>query len=511
MMRKLILLVSMFGLSSTALSTEMVAKSEATVEPANTAQQMNYHFGVATHFVRKMRSMAHWDPERYIPEIAAMNVGWIRDEIMWDKVEKEKGVYSIPKEDLEWINIANKYGIKVIITFNGNNPNIYSNNQFPPDAYSNAIAYVAQQLQGKIDAIEVLNEPFNWYANSFGQGTRNAGTIYGTAKDGTIESWMRNYVQLLNESADKIKARTTGIKVIGLGGFPAMNWRMIRYGISKNVDGITLHPYSYATTPEIMPYPDSKASFKNNGNTLISDKDGSFSALIDRMLNFSIENGGPKSIWLTEWGWTTKKNLPISRGNFVGVSEDEQAVYIQRRFMESLGVGIKTSIVYSFMDDKNDTGIASQVNSEDNFGLLRSDGTPKPSYYAVQRLASLSVNLLPTNDVSYIIQQESARPDDSPVKAFDGTLLYAPDRVMSYQFKNEKNNTRYIAAWSMEKYSQKPPRLSNITLPASVKGIVVTNMLTGTKVKFNVTTVDNHKIVHNVPIPVNPVLIELQE
>ncbi|MGE9292427.1 MAG: hypothetical protein ACQKBW_02345, partial [Puniceicoccales bacterium] len=76
--------------------------------------------GVCTHFIQK-KGMEHWDPETYMPMVADLGVGWIRDEILWGQVEREKGVYKLREHDLAWINLAHKYNLKVCLTLAGGN------------------------------------------------------------------------------------------------------------------------------------------------------------------------------------------------------------------------------------------------------------------------------------------------------------------------------------------------------------------------------------------------------
>lgn len=472
--------------------------------------KLNYNMGVATHFVRKQKSMSHWDPEKYIPLIASSHIGWIRDEVLWRKLETSKGKYKIPKQDLEWINLAHSYGIKIIITLNGSNPDVYGSGDFYPAAYADAASYLAKELQGKIDAIEVVNEPFNWYANVYAEGTRHGENINGVSRTGVVGSWMKSYIQLLNLTAEKVKKNSSGIDVIGLGSFPGMNWRMLSYGISNKVDAITLHPYSYDTTPEILPYANNTITLNGHKINNISDSHGTFTSVLKNMLSFSRKNNGPSDIWLTEWGWTTKENGIFDRGHFKGVSEDAQAAYIQRRFLQSLGLNIPVSILYSFMDDKNSTGNSSRSNSEDNFGVLYSDGQPKKAYAALKNVAELTLGFVRNNDIKYSIIKESSRLDDSPAKSFDKTKIYAPDGIMSYSFRSASGD-HIIAAWSMEKYSKLPPREAVLKFETQVSQIIVQDLLTKKIDKYAVSKNGDSWLSKSIKIPVNPVLIYVVE
>ncbi|EIP98511.1 hypothetical protein OpiT1DRAFT_02968 [Opitutaceae bacterium TAV1] len=470
----------------------------------------NDHIGVATHFVRK-RKMLHWDPQKYIPLIADLGVGWIRDEIMWNRLEVEQGKLKVPDADREWIDLAHEHGLKIIVTLNGSNSLVYGRtDDYEPEAYAKAAAFLARELKDKVRAIEVINEPFNWYARSYFEGTSRGGDLYGLNKDGQPESWLGRYVKLINMTGEAVKAANPDIKVIGFGGFPAMNMRMIEMGISPTVDGVVLHPYSYRTVSEIVPYAASDENFKRNGGRQTADEEGTFTSLIRYSREFSVKHNGPKETWLTEWGWTTKRDRAGSRSNFAGFTEVAQAAYIQRRFMECLGLGVENSIVYSFMDDRNNPPETSEFNGEDNFGLIKSDGTPKPAYAAVQRLARATAGFVVSNDIKVSITTPTRRPDGQAFHARDGTVLHAPDRAACYQFKDHDGNT-VIAVWSMERISDQSPRPADVEIAVKPDTAVsATDLMTGRVYPPLTSEKNGHLFLKDFGLPPHPVLIRLQ-
>lgn len=64
-----------------------------------------------------------------------------------------------------------------------------------------------------------------------------------------------------------------------------------------------------------------------------------------------------------------------------GVSEAAAGIYIPRLLMNNFAAGVRRSFLYQLMD-----GGTSTENSEDHWGLVRIDGTPKPAFTALARL-----------------------------------------------------------------------------------------------------------------------------
>ncbi len=458
-----------------------------------------------------MKAFHHWDPKVYIPLIADLGAGWVRDEIVWSFMEKTKGVYEIPPKDRAWIDLAAHHGIKIILTLSASNGKHYKD-PYDPDAYAKAAAFLARELSGKLHAIEVLNEPFHWYAKAYGEGTTLGGDLYGRDAKGNEESWLGRYVQLINKTAEAVKAANPDVKVIGLGGFPAMNMRMIAKGLSPKIDGITLHPYSYRITPEIVPYAASEENFKRNGGRQTADAEGTFASLIRYSREFSATHNGPRETWLTEWGWSTKRDTPASRSNFSGFTEEAQAAYIQRRLMEGLGLGVEVSTLYSFLDNKNTwrTPELREFSSDDNFGLLRDDGTPKPAFAAVRRLTRETIGLTPGGKLRYTLTATTQRPDHQVFSARDGTRLRAPDRVISYQFTDADGHP-VLAFWSMERISDQSPRPADLEINANPKTIRVqaTDLLTGRTYEPPAAEKDGKLFFKDLAAPPHPVLLRL--
>src|SRR5665213_852527 len=71
--------------------------------------------GVCTHFAQG------WDYEKIMPLIEKSGLGWIRDDLGWEPIESQKGVYHIPERTLAWIKAAHAHHLRVLAILNGSN------------------------------------------------------------------------------------------------------------------------------------------------------------------------------------------------------------------------------------------------------------------------------------------------------------------------------------------------------------------------------------------------------
>ncbi len=90
---------------------------------------------------------------------------------------------------------------------------------------------------------------------------------------------------------------------------------------------------------------------------------------------------GDRPIVATETGWHNAVN--DSNASQKGVSEKVSSKYIPRLFLEYFNRGVTRTFLHELMD------LRAQPDMENNFGLIRADGTPKPAFYALKNLISL--------------------------------------------------------------------------------------------------------------------------
>ncbi len=84
----------------------------------------------------------------------------------------------------------------------------------------------------------------------------------------------------------------------------------------------------------------------------------------------------------TESGWHTAVNLTNS--DEPGVSQRAQGKYVPRLFGEYWNQGVVRAHIYELLDEGTN-----MLNSEDCYGIVQNNGTPKPAYTALQGMIAL--------------------------------------------------------------------------------------------------------------------------
>lgn len=107
-----------------------------------------------------------------------------------------------------------------------------------------------------------------------------------------------------------------------------------------------------------------------------------------RIVKSMIEDRWEKPVWLTECGYSTfaEPTLEFWAKDSIR-KEQEQAYRIPRTYLISFAYGIDKVFTYSLRARENNVH-----SSEDNYGILHSNLTPKPAYYAYQTLTKMCPN-----------------------------------------------------------------------------------------------------------------------
>jgi hypothetical protein len=90
-----------------------------------------------------------------------------------------------------------------------------------------------------------------------------------------------------------------------------------------------------------------------------------------------------KPLMTTETGYDTATAVTSGQP---GVSEAAEAKYLPRLLLDEGNAGIRRCFLYEFADEKPEPGMH---DAEEHFGLIRTDGTPKPALTAIARLIRL--------------------------------------------------------------------------------------------------------------------------
>ncbi len=302
--------------------------------------------------------------------------GSLRTGEEWRSIEKEKGVYATNAAMDRIIELAAQRKVAPLFLLAYGNPNYEDN--LDPEAFANHALHVIDRYKDTVQYWQIWNEPQNFFFRKQYGGTWN-----GYEKDGSESPWVGKFAEFVTIVAERIKAKYPDIKLVAgtssvvdvrlLRGYPAM-W--------KQIDVLSIHPYTYKLPPEIQPFGGEKMLQRDG--VAIAGPDHSFASTIGIYRDLLASLGRPDMpIWVTEFGYSTfVPNKPQTLWG--GMTESTQAVYLARFGILSASLGVEKTFFYCLMD----SGDGSH-EVEHRFGLLRRDGSPKPSFLALKKLNSL--------------------------------------------------------------------------------------------------------------------------
>lgn len=182
----------------------------------------------------------------------------------------------------------------------------------------------------------------------------------GGRPSGTWEQEARNEQKRLYETM-KQDVATRKIPVVGLSLANIKESPALLGDISQWMDYGGMHPYAAGQYP--------------------ADHWGWGMSMSDALAE-ARKVSGMKPLLVTECGYHNKEHNP----NHPGVSEEAAAIYHLHLFFVYFKEGVKRSYKYEFLDLKPDNGM---IDMECHFGLVRSDGSVKPSFTALKNLLTL--------------------------------------------------------------------------------------------------------------------------
>jgi len=466
--------------------------------PVSSDQIESATTGVCTHFnFGRLPHWKFWAPyEKLIEGISQCGYKWVRDGCTAEK--QADGSYKVIEHDLNWIKYAKSKKLNVILCIR-----MYPDMSI--DEYKKYVEAIVRDTQGLVNVFELGNE-----ANNFGWKPKFKGHWNGyDPKTGDTDIWVKEHAKYTNALADHIKKKYPDVTVIGLGAGPSANLLELKLGISKNVDGIVDHPYTYSMPPEKIPF--SKAHLKRDG--VLVAENGQFSEMIESYKNTFEKEGINRSIWLTEFGFTTfwfngknEKNL------YAGFTEKTQAVYLVRRFILGMTFPIiKVACQYDYIDDYN----SKEFDPEANFGIIRGNHSRKPAYYAIQRMNSLFNGYTFNDAIKCVVEKQPLHRNcrrGTLIKDWDNAALDADNGISSYGFSN-KDNIPMLAVWSNQPYSDE---FNNRVCTIRVKNMkqyasnpVGIDIITGRSFDIPAKAVGNDLVFENLILKHHPIVIRL--
>ncbi|MCC6487014.1 MAG: beta-galactosidase [Candidatus Hydrogenedentes bacterium] len=259
----------------------------------------------------------------------AAGVKWSREEFSWAAMEPRLGEYDFSFYDVV-VDTANRHGISVygLLSYWSNWTQPYTEQGI--DDFCRWAGAVVRRYKDRVHHWEIYNEPniFFW------QGPKEL------------------YPVLVQRCYAAIKEADPSAQVLAIST-AGIDRKFIQKCLDANApfDVLTIHPY--------------------RGVLL----DANFM----KELQLVKEQVGGRPVWITEMGWSTQVG---------GKDERAQAQLLARCYLSAIASGACENISwYDFRNDGEDP-----FYNESNFGVLRSDLTPKPAYRALaticQRLAT---------------------------------------------------------------------------------------------------------------------------
>ena len=314
-----------------------------------------------------------------LDRVAASGSGWVRVGVGWCSLEEAgPGVVSRWYQDRldATVTAARQRGLQVLATL-GCTPTWLSGSssltELPadPGAYQRIATYLATRYQGRVSAWEIWNEP-------------------DCATGACPQTDPAAYVPVLRAGYAGIKAADPAATVV-TGGVSGANaeWieRMYAAGAQGSFDALAIHPYQGpAAEPPEAPPAEHPYRITN----------------VERVRQVMVEHAdGHLPIWFTEFGWTTAPGTGWS----AGVDEATQADYLRRAIamVQERYPYVTHAFVFTIRDRDDWTPY------ENQFGLLRLDGSPKPALHALHE-ANTRLSALKTRPRQAASKGRTSRP-----------------------------------------------------------------------------------------------------
>jgi hypothetical protein len=492
------------------VSAEPGSAKEA-LAPRTTQAIESSIFGTCTHFPN------WWKYDKVLPIIEDTGFTWIRGEVGWAAVEKQKGVFKVPDADRAWIDDAHARGFKICMPLVYFNP-IYGHKDWPAlcDAYARYCVFTIGQFKDKVQIWEIWNEPAVFFRTrtSFG-GPWNAA-------DGPETPWLKHFMEMMLTAARAIRAEHPEVTLVAGDVILPVNYHMLDMLKAQDavdlLDGIVLHPYNHRVTPETMPWGGPRMNERDG--IVVIDDDHSYTSVVRRMRE-KMQAVGMKTtdIYITESGFPTQ---PHSReeadAQNMGLNLDTHAKYLARLFFLHKALDVKLAIQYDFQDDSMKYPLA---HPEGNFGLVRGEEhgyAKKPAWYVMRRICSLLADPVRVWEPGWTVTVEppgtinsSKWPYTPGYTTWDGEQIKALDRVLTYVFRNAETGEVLLAAWNAIEPGPRSHLLTTITLGTELDVRDAVDVITGAAFDVNASTADGRTVLKDVIVPDYPVVIRMKQ
>ncbi len=388
------------------LAAALFATTLASAAPARPASQpwsdKGSPFGMVTAVANRVRSD---EIDAYVGLLREAGVQWSREEIFWDKVQREPGgPFQWSGDGSGFYDYEHSVGAQVaagirILGLLDYNPAWFKGQNPPPEAWIKEwgdYVYATVAHFGRGGAIkhwEIWNEP-NLTVSGYESG------LYK----------IEDYARVLRVAHDAARAADPQA-VIVLGGMAAV-WSyppspttydyfdyldaLGKLGAWDSFDILAVHPYR-PDAPEGAPWR--------------RDHSATFPEEMAR-LDVLMQRYGAKPVWLTEVGWASSRGWP-------GVSEDQQAQFLARLYVMALAQPSVEKVFW--YDFRNDTAPSAAYDKpvyndgyyEFNYGLIRRAFPLDPNSPALRKSAFLAYRTL-TSELAGLALQETVADGQRP-------------------------------------------------------------------------------------------------
>jgi hypothetical protein len=338
--------------------------------------------------------MFYVDRQQVVSWLKETNVRWVRQQISWRDIEVngQPGVFIWDELD-KIVDSLYLNGFHIMLSPVGT-PDMYkaANSKLPVDTnnFGRFMGELSKRYQGKVDAYEIWNE-------------QNLASEVGAP----IQP--NRYVAMLAKGSGAVKANDPyAFVVLGAlspAGFSDPNIviddveylkQLYDYNngeIRKNnyYDAVGVHPGSNCNPPDSL-YPSQTVStgvcngWKDHASFYFRRIEGIRQVMVDK-------GDEGRQMMLTEFGWSSTPNPAPGYEYASQVSEQQQADYIKRAFQKAqsdypyMGVMMLWQLNFalpSVTPNANDEKVA--------WGILRRDGTKRPSFFALADMAKTAKN-----------------------------------------------------------------------------------------------------------------------
>jgi len=289
-------------------------------------------FGVNIHFTNEPRDL---------DLIAEAGFKFIRMDLGWGGVEREKGVYNFGGHDALTEGCL-KRGIRIIYIVD------YSNKLYESDMS-------VRTAEGR--------EAFAAFAETAAKRYAGQGMLWEIWNEPNLKQFWRpqpsieDYCALVEATVPRIRAADPSGIILAptTSGIP-FDWleECFKKGLLEWIDALSVHPYRSHPPEDVL-------------------KDY---AQLRELMGKYLPEGKEMPVISGEWGYSQinwdKSNLP----------EEQQGQYLVRMFLINLMEGVPISIWYDWKDDGTDPD-----EREHHFGTMTHDLNTKPAYLAAKTLA----------------------------------------------------------------------------------------------------------------------------